>query len=70
MGVVPRTTNDLSVCMHLSDDVFGKDLGILVVASDAIVVVHVKALPNFSNVRKRHGPQIGVALIHGAIQEK
>ena len=50
MGVVPCSTNDLAIGVHFSDNVFRKDLGILVVTTNAIVVVHVKALSNFCNV--------------------
>ena len=67
--IVPRTTYDFSVCVHLTDQIFRVHLGVCIVDADAVLVVGVESLADLSNVSQTHGPQVCVALVHGTVVE-
>ena len=69
MGVVPSTTDDLTVSVHLPYDVLRVHFGLRIVATDAVVVFRVEALSNLCDVGQGHGPEIGIPLVHGPIRE-
>ena len=67
--VVPGTTDDFSVCVNLSYDVLGVDLGVFVVYANPILVVGVESFSDFCDVPERHGPKVRVSFVHGPVVE-
>ena len=68
--VVPSAADDFAIGVHLPDEVLGVNLGFSIVLADAVLVVGVKALPDFRDVAQGHGPQVGVPFVHGAVVEE
>ena len=67
--VVPRATNDFSVCVNLSHDVLGVNFGVFVVHANPILVVGVESFSDFCDVPERHGPKVRVSFVHGPVVE-
>ena len=67
--IVPRATNDFSVCVNLSHDVLGVNFGVFVVHANPILVVGVESFSDFCDVPERHGPKVRVPFVHGPVVE-
>ena len=70
VGVIPGTTDDLSVRMDLTHEVLWVDFGVDIVAPDVeLGLIAVASRTEDWIVGKADGPQVGIAFTHGTIDE-
>ena len=67
--VIPGSTDDLTVGVYFTHQIFWVHFGVFIVHPDAVFVVRVEPFADFRNVAQAHGPQICVAFVHRAVVE-
>ena len=67
--IVPRTTNDFTISMHLTYQILWINLGVFIVNANAILAIGVEALSYFRDITQTHSPYIRVAFIHSTVIE-